>query len=65
MTYETVAVVDQTATVVGTTIETETDSVVHYETDEAQTVTVSTTVIVYTGVGGMYDDGSPTATVST
>jgi hypothetical protein len=41
-----VATVDQTATVVGTTIVTDTDSVVNSEIDDAQTVTVSTTVIV-------------------
>lgn len=46
VTYETVATVDQTATVVGTTIVTDTDSVVNSEIDDAQTVTVSTTVIV-------------------
>jgi hypothetical protein len=60
-----VATVDQTATVVGTVIVTDTDSVYHSETDEAQTVTVSTTVIVSTGVGTIYDVGTPTATVST
>jgi len=38
--YETVATVDQTAAVYGTTIDTVTDSETKLETDEAQTVTV-------------------------
>jgi hypothetical protein len=48
VTYEIVATVDQTVTVVGTVMTTETVSVDQAETDEAQTETVSTIVTVVT-----------------